>query len=147
MDTLRIKHVNRPRQSWLIAGVLYRISHGMTSPELGLPEVCGRLICNWLISKRFKNRCPQTCQKKRWSADWQFAIYSQSIYYKTITRRPLRKARNTRRWHCTNAESKHLERSDGGISRPAGPGIWRRRSQIRKGFKAAGGSGESYSPV
>ena len=33
---------------------------------------------------------------------------------------------------------------DVGISRPAGPGIWRR--QIRKGRKAAGGSGEGRFP-
>ena len=40
-----------------------------------------------------------------------------------------------------------LKRSEGAIRRPAGLGIWRRRRQIRKRFKAAGGSGESYSPV
>ena len=40
--------------------------------------------------------------------------------------------------HCTSTESKHLERSDGAIRRPAGPGIGRRRRQIRKGEQAAG---------
>ena len=51
-----------------------------------------------------------------------------------------------RPWHCTNLESKHLERSEGGISRPAGPGICRRGRQIRKGFKAAGGGGGILFP-
>ena len=38
---------------------------------------------------------------------------------------------DNRPWHCPNPESKHLERSDGAIRRPAGPGIWRQRRQIR----------------
>ena len=45
---------------------------------------------------------------------------------------------DNRPWHCPNPESKHLERSDGAIRRPAGPGIWRQRRQIRKGEQAAG---------
>ena len=105
-------------------------------------RVCGKKCCNRLIAIRFKNLCPQTCRKKIGAADYKSAIVSQSVNYKTIICRPQWKARITRPWHRTNTESKHLERSEGAIRRPAGPGICRRRRQIRKGFKAAGGSGE-----